>query len=363
MSAINKIVEFLETDAGCQSEITHPYKLWKHIITEARRLALEEAKDKPTANSDIVAYVKLWLNTGLIYEMENVDKGNLLSHISKYTPMPAPKEVKEPMNYGERLEKGAELLEKEAKSTDLWGQHKAMIKLAQDKGLILAANWAVNMSGKTFSEVKEQGEAGLADPDYIKWKIAQCTPAPVASGLREDSLESWENEAEAFYKVTGYLRPGKDPGIIGDEGYTARRDKAWKIWSAGWCYRDDNPPTPQAEKVDRTEIEFPCPTCGAERFKTERRMNGDSWCRYGHKHPTKDFVRHAAKVEEPLAVLADRKGKSILTVGPYYTGKWVVTISNDGMNGECIAAEATLSECEAKCRQYLNTLKDKGEKI
>lgn len=49
-------------------------------------------------------------------------------------------------------------------------------------------------------------------------------------------------------------------------------------------------------------VEFPCPTCGAERFKTERRPNGDSWCRYGHKHPTKDFKRPApdksALVEE-----------------------------------------------------------------
>ena len=42
-------------------------------------------------------------------------------------------------------------------------------------------------------------------------------------------------------------------------------------------------------------VELPCPTCGAERFKTERRPNGDSWCRYGHKHPTKDFVRPVVK--------------------------------------------------------------------
>ena len=37
-------------------------------------------------------------------------------------------------------------------AADLWGQHKQMIKLAQDNGLTLAANWAVNMSGRTFSE-------------------------------------------------------------------------------------------------------------------------------------------------------------------------------------------------------------------
>lgn len=47
-------------------------------------------------------------------------------------------------------------------------------------------------------------------------------------------------------------------------------------------------------------VEFPCPTCGAERFKTERRLNGDSWCRFGHKHPTKDFVRPAPPAVEEL---------------------------------------------------------------
>lgn len=53
---------------------------------------------------------------------------------------------------------------KRVNPSDLWGQHKEMIKLAQDHGLHLAANWAVNMSGRTFSEAKsDEPIAVLAD--------------------------------------------------------------------------------------------------------------------------------------------------------------------------------------------------------
>lgn len=68
------------------------------------------------------------------------------------------------------------------------------------------------------------------------------------------------------------------------------------------------------------------------------------------------------KAVEPLACLADRKGKSILVVGPFYTGKWTVTVSNDGMNGKCVAAEPTYALAESKAREYLNGLEDKGGK-
>ena len=77
---------------------------------------------------------------------------------------------------------------------------------------------------------------------------------------------------------------------------------------------------------------------------------------------SKDYehmANHAVPVKEvePLAVLADRKGKSLLYVGPYYTCKWVIAISNDGLNGNCVVAP-TYSECEAKARAYLESIED-----
>ena len=56
------------------------------------------------------------------------------------------------------------------------------------------------------------------------------------AGPVKDNLESWEDEAKAFYEATGYLRPGKDPGIIGDTDYRERRDREWKTWCAGYGY-------------------------------------------------------------------------------------------------------------------------------
>lgn len=32
-----------------------------------------------------------------------------------------------------------------------------------------------------------------------------------------------------------------------------------------------------------------CPTCGKPGTLRERRMNGDTTCETGHKHPSKDF--------------------------------------------------------------------------
>ena len=46
-----------------------------------------------------------------------------------------------------------------SKLSDLMGQHKMMVELARDTGLGLAADWAVDMSGRTFSE---KGEATVA---------------------------------------------------------------------------------------------------------------------------------------------------------------------------------------------------------
>ena len=63
---------------------------------------------------------------------------------------------------------------------------------------------------------------------------AQKPTAP--AGPVKDNLESWEDEDKAFYEATGYLRPGKDPGIIGDTDYRERRDREWETWCAGYGY-------------------------------------------------------------------------------------------------------------------------------
>lgn len=90
------------------------------------------------------------------------------------------------------------------------------------------------------------GQGGLRDSD-LQDILSRYEAVPVKEG-GDESLEEWENEAEAFYKVTGCLRPGKDPGIIGDEGYCQKRDKAWAVWCGGWNYRASLHPRPSADK-------------------------------------------------------------------------------------------------------------------
>ena len=167
-----------------------------------------------------------------------------------------------------------------------------------------------DMDGPTCDAVYDKARQLLAEEEAEK----ATAPASLVEGL-----EAWENEAEAFYKATGYLRPGKDPGIIGDGGYTQRRDKAWLIWCGGWNYRDT-------------------------------------------------LSRHTeAKQDEPLAVLADRKGfKGVVfersndgAIGPreYYCSPF--TSLPDG--GNEWFDSPTYAGAESKARAYLNTLPDKGE--
>lgn len=118
-------------------------------------------------------------------------------------------------------------------------------------------------------------------------------------------------------------------------------------------------------------VEFPCPTCGAEMFKTERRLNGDSWCRYGHKHPTKDFVRPvpsdkpASPSQEPLAVLADRKGWEIAQLKHLspFPNVWEICLRpKGGQRGEWVGENwpdfDTYAAAEAKARAFLSSQPD-----
>jgi len=69
-----------------------------------------------------------------------------------------------------------------------------------------------------------------------EWAEYQRLKAQKPTAPASNNLESWEDEAKAFYETTGYLRPGKDPGILGDTGYRERRDREWKTWCAGYGY-------------------------------------------------------------------------------------------------------------------------------
>ncbi len=46
-------------------------------------------------------------------------------------------------------------------------------------------------------------------------------------------IERWEDEAEAFYRATGYLRPGKSYAAMGLPVDEEQRQALWKAWSRG----------------------------------------------------------------------------------------------------------------------------------
>ena len=53
-----------------------------------------------------------------------------------------------------------------------------------------------------------------------------------------DTLQDWENEASAFLKATGFLRPGKDvPAAMNpSDDYMEQRQLAWRAWCAGYDF-------------------------------------------------------------------------------------------------------------------------------
>ena len=106
-----------------------------------------------------------------------------------------------------------------------------------------------------------------------------------------------------------------------------------------------------------SEVEFPCPTCGEQRFKTERRINGDSWCRNGHKHPTKEFV---PKPSSPKESLAERLIKAAGGNAGFHIHQW----EDRTWELECAAhifKGSTYAICEAKAVAYLNSLPDSAK--
>ena len=50
-----------------------------------------------------------------------------------------------------------------------------------------------------------------------------------------DTLQDWENEASAFLKATGFLRPGKDVPAASPED-EEQRQLAWRAWCAGYDF-------------------------------------------------------------------------------------------------------------------------------
>jgi len=56
--------------------------------------------------------------------------------------------------------------------------------------------------------------------------------------VSDKTLRDWDNEATAFLKATGFLRPGKDvPSAMNpSDEYMEQRQQAWRIWSDGCNY-------------------------------------------------------------------------------------------------------------------------------
>lgn len=89
--------------------------------------------------------------------------------------------------------------EKPAK--DLQGQHAQMVALAKAHGLDIAADWAVNMSGKTFSEEKptpSSDEQGLRESKYELLDIASDMAASLELHNPNDPVleryEAWNKD-------------------------------------------------------------------------------------------------------------------------------------------------------------------------
>ena len=78
---------------------------------------------------------------------------------------------------------------------------------------------------------------------------------------------------------------------------------------------------------------------------------------------------HAAKVEEPLAVLADRKGYFISVMWTEIREEikqyciQIKQVHKDFLGEAYTYFAPTYAECEAKARQYLNGLTDKKEGV
>jgi len=180
-----------------------------------------------------------------------------------------------------------------------------------------------------------------------------------------NELVEWLDEESRKYKVqnAGILN-----GIVRGKEITRQfiLDKARSLLAEEAAQKPTAPPS---------VIEYPCPTCGEARFETERRIDGDSWCRNGHKHPTKDFICHAPTesiVEEPLAVLAKRKGfwKTITLNGVDSMANGFVSVEierevfdirKEPKRSDMFVAR-THAAAEAKARQYLNGIPDREAK-
>jgi hypothetical protein len=102
------------------------------------------------------------------------------------------------------------------------------------------------------------------------------------------ALERWEDEAAAFYKATGYLRPGKDYGAV--SGHDAQREverlAAWKAWSGGYCYADARATVNAALKPEQP----PAGAQGGQEAASElprRLYSSDPFCpKCGHNRDT-----------------------------------------------------------------------------
>ena len=80
-----------------------------------------------------------------------------------------------------------------------------MIKLAQDNGLHLAANWAVNMSGKTFSD--KSAIDNMVEENKELYRLLEYIEEDVRQGAYPNSDDPWYKQAKAA--LSRYKKDGK----------------------------------------------------------------------------------------------------------------------------------------------------------
>jgi hypothetical protein len=288
-------------------------------------------------------------------------------------------------------------------AADLWGQHKQMIKLAQDNGLTLAANWAVNMSGRTFSEKPTKCEYINNKPECRRRCPSLC-PAntdndcnvgekPTAHASLEEELRAWCNNdvCSCRYDIERILdgnlltptesiaEEPKSRSVIrysakvkGEErvvtGYFFKTPLTSENWEADhfgngvvrFCIATEDGVAYEIDEETLThEITEPeewlCPDCG--------KKSGV----YSEEEAARLARSYAPIAEEPMAVLARRKRVKLLETSWGSDGFHVYAQWPMGGSGECVIESElwsglTIAAAEAKARKYLESLPDKGGK-
>jgi len=127
------------------------------------------------------------------------------------------------------------------------------------KLLCAHGNWIRALRNDLKYEVEREHLAGVAqdaEDDVIDMYVAALGAG--SAGSPESANERFEREAEAFYRATGYMAPGKDVpvGMGATSDYEMRRSIAWEAWCAGIAYRGAaSPSSGEPSREDKKGVE------------------------------------------------------------------------------------------------------------